>query len=157
MLGAVLTLSLVVAMDPVRIGITALLMSRARPILNLFVFWLGGMAAGFAVAAVALLWLRVPALFVMREVLSAVSGTTAAYLQVTIGVLASLIAVQIGTRKQVPARVRGGDATIADFARGASPPSSGRSIRDRLEVARWQWCSPQVWRWPRRPSSTWQR
>ena len=46
MCSAVFVLSLLVAMDPVRIGITALLLSRPRPMLNLFVFWLGGMAAG---------------------------------------------------------------------------------------------------------------
>jgi hypothetical protein len=58
MWSAVFLLSVVVAMDPVRIGITALLLSRPRPVLNLLVFWLGGMAAGITVAVVVLLFLR---------------------------------------------------------------------------------------------------
>ena len=58
MWSAVLVLSLVVAMDPVRIGITALMLSRPRPMLNLFVFWLGGMTAGITVALVVLRCLR---------------------------------------------------------------------------------------------------
>ncbi len=58
MSSAVLVLSLLVALDPVRIGITALLISRPRPMLNLFAFWLGGMAAGIATALIVLLFLR---------------------------------------------------------------------------------------------------
>jgi hypothetical protein len=46
MWSAVLFLSLVVAMDPVRVGITALLLSRPRPVINLYDFWLGGITAG---------------------------------------------------------------------------------------------------------------
>ena len=68
MSSAVLVLSLLVALDPVRIGITALLISRPRPMLNLFVFWLGGMAAGIATALVVLLFLRDFAISLMREV-----------------------------------------------------------------------------------------
>ena len=73
MSSAVLVLSLVVAMDPVRIGITAFLISRPRPMLNLFVFWLGGMAAGIATALVVLVFLRDSALSIMREVVSSSS------------------------------------------------------------------------------------
>ena len=58
MCSAVLVLSVVAAMDPVRIGIAALLISRPRPMLNLLAFWLGGMAAGIAAPLVVLLFLR---------------------------------------------------------------------------------------------------
>jgi hypothetical protein len=80
--SAVLLLSLLVAMDPVRIGITALLISRPRPMRNLLAFWLGGMAAVIATALVALLLLRDFALSVMREVVSVVSGPVVAHIQV---------------------------------------------------------------------------
>ena len=78
MSSAVLVLSLLVALDPVRIGITALLISRPRPMLNLFAFWLGGMAAGIAAALVVLLFLRDFAISLMREVDSASSSPTVA-------------------------------------------------------------------------------
>ena len=68
MWSAVLVLSLVVAMDPVRIGITAFLISRLRPMLNLLAFWLGGMAAGITVALVVFLCLRELSLSAMRVV-----------------------------------------------------------------------------------------
>ena len=70
MWSAVLVLSFS-AMDPVRIGITALLISRPRPMLNLLAFWLGGMAAGITMALVVLLWLRELSLPLMRVVVSA--------------------------------------------------------------------------------------
>ena len=71
MSSAVLVLSLLVALDPVRIGITVLLISRPRPMLNLFTFWLGGMAAGIATALVVLYFLRDFTISLIREVDSA--------------------------------------------------------------------------------------
>ena len=66
MCSAVLVLALVAAMDPVRIGIVALLISRPRPMINLLAFWLGGIAAGIVAALVVLLLLRDLMLSVMR-------------------------------------------------------------------------------------------
>jgi hypothetical protein len=107
MWGAVLLLSVLVAMDPVRIGITALLVSRPRPMLNLFTFWLGGMAAGIAVALVVLLWLRDCALSVTRVLVSAVSDPTVAYIQVSGGVLAIVIAARMWARQRAPVLMSG--------------------------------------------------
>jgi hypothetical protein len=96
--SAVFVLSLLVAMDPVRIGIAALLISRPRPILNLLAFWLGGMAAGIATALVVLLFLRDLTLSVMRVVVSALSSPIVAYIQVGIGVLTVWIAALVAAR-----------------------------------------------------------
>src|SRR6187200_2451300 len=105
MWSAVLVLSLVVAMDPVRIGITALLISRPQPMLNLFVFWLGGMAAGLSVAVIALVVLRDVALSAMRDVASAESSPGVAQMQVAVGVLAVLAAARMGARQRAPVPV----------------------------------------------------
>jgi hypothetical protein len=113
--SAVLLLSLLVAMDPVRIGITALLISRPRPMLNLLAFWLGGMAAGIATALVALLLLRDFALSVMREVVSAVSGPVVAPIQVAIRVLAVLIAARFWARQRAPVPAGGEQPRRARF------------------------------------------
>jgi Sap, sulfolipid-1-addressing protein len=133
MWSAVFFLSLVVAMDPVRVGITALLLSRPRPALNLFVFWLGGMTAGITVAMVVLLFLRDLALPLLRAAISTVSSPTAAHIQVVIGVLAVLIAARFWARERTPAAVTGDDASGPLLQPNTVTASSRLSIRERLE------------------------
>src|ERR1700752_2732135 len=98
MWSAVLVLSLIAAIDPVRIGIVALLISRPRPMVNLLAFWLGGMAAGIAAALVLVVFLRGFMLSVIRVLLSAFNGSAAGHVQVAVGVLAVLIAGRIAAR-----------------------------------------------------------
>jgi hypothetical protein len=132
MWSAVFLLSLVVAMDPVRVGITAVLLSRPRPVINLFVFWLGGMTAGITAALVVLLFLRDLALPVLRVAISTVSSPTAAHIQVVIGVLAVLIAARFWARRREPAAVTGANASGPLHPNTVTAP--GRlSIRERLE------------------------
>jgi Sap, sulfolipid-1-addressing protein len=133
MWSAVFFLSLVVAMDPVRVGITTLLLSRPRPVVNLFVFWLGGITAGIAVSLVVLLFLRDLALPVLRVAISAISSPTAAHIQVVIGVLAVLIAARFWARRPVPAAVTGADAS-GPLLHPNTVTAPGRlSLRERLE------------------------
>jgi Sap, sulfolipid-1-addressing protein len=133
MCSAVLVLSLLVALDPVRIGITALLISRPRPMLNLFVFWLGGMAAGIATALVVLLFLRDFTISLMQEVDSASSSQTVACIQVMIGVLAVLIAARLWARQRTPVPVTGGDSSVLVLEPNTATGSSRLSIRGQLE------------------------
>ena len=133
MWSAILVLSLVVAMDPVRIGITALLISRPRPMLNLLAFWLGGMAAGITVAVVVLLYLRELSLSVMREVVSAFSSPIVAHIQVAAGVLAVLIAARFWAHQRALVPVSSGEASVAVLQRNAAIGSGRLSIRGRLE------------------------
>jgi hypothetical protein len=133
MWSAVFFLSLVVAMDPVRVGITALLLSRPRPVANLFVFWLGGMTAGITVSLVVLLFLHDLALPALRVAISTISSPTAAHIQVAIGVLAVLIAARFWARRRAPAAVSGADAS-EPLLRPNTVTAPGRlSIRERLE------------------------
>ncbi len=39
-------LGLGMAIDPARLGLAVVMLSRRRPMLNLFAFWVGGMVAG---------------------------------------------------------------------------------------------------------------
>ena len=133
MSSAVLVLSLLVALDPVRIGITALLISRPRPMLNLFVFWLGGMAAGIATALVVLLFLRDFAISLMREVNLASTSPTVAGIQVAIGVFAVLIAARLWARQRAPVPVTGGDSSVLLLEPNTATGSSRLSIRGQLE------------------------
>ena len=133
MCSAVFVLSLLVAMDPVRIGIMALLISRPRPMLNLLAFWLGGMAAGISVALVVLLFLRDFTLSVMREVVSAISSPIVAHIQVAIGVLAVLIAARFWARQRAPVPVTGGEASVSVLEPNTATGSGRLSIRGQLE------------------------
>jgi Sap, sulfolipid-1-addressing protein len=91
-------LSLLAAIDPVRIGVTALLVSQPRPMLNLLAFWLGGIAAGVVAALAVLLFLRDFTLSVIRLVVSATSSPITAYVQVAIGVVAVSFATMLVAR-----------------------------------------------------------
>jgi hypothetical protein len=143
-------------MDPVRIGITAFLISRPRPMLNLFVFWLGGMAAGIATALVVLVFLRDSALSIMREVVSSSSTPIFADIQVAIGVLAVLIAARLRARQRAPVPVTGGG--LGPGVRANTPIGSADfpSAATSKEGHWWSRLSPAS-HWPHRPSNTWRR
>lgn len=137
MCSAVLLLALVAAIDPVRIGIAALLVSRPRPMRNLLVFWLGGIATGITVALVVLVALRDLTLSVTRVIVSVVSRPMVAHAQVAIGVLALQIAALIlahhwaRRRTAVPAAGRSRSVLVLE----PNPPSgsSRLSIRGGLD------------------------
>jgi hypothetical protein len=134
--SAALVLSLVAAMDPVRIGIAAFLISRPRPMVNLLAFWLGGMAAGLAAPLVVLLFLRDFTLSVMRVIVSAVSSPIVAHIQVAIGVvvvpIAALIAARVWVRPRAPRPV-GDEASVLVREQKTPTGSNPRSIRGQLE------------------------
>ena len=81
--------------DPLRIGVTILVISRPRPVLQLLAFWLGSLAMGMAVGLGALFLLRGLVLKLMQEVPGAGDGSTVALVQIGVGVLALLIAALI--------------------------------------------------------------
>jgi Sap, sulfolipid-1-addressing protein len=133
--SAVLVLSLVAAVDPVRIGIAALLISRPRPMLNLLAFWLGGMAAGIAAPLVVLLLLRDFTLSVVRVMVSAVSSPIVAHIQVAIGVtvpIAALIAAGVWARPRAPVPA-GAEASVLVRELKTPTGSGPLSIRGQLE------------------------
>lgn len=146
MCSAVLVLSLLAAVDPVRIGITALLISRPRPMRNLLAFWAGGMAAGIGAALGLVLYLREFTLSVMAVVDSASSGLVGVYIQVTLGLLAvSFAGLLIGryrARRRASMSMAAGGASVlrADSATQTTsgPTTPGRlSVRRQLEGGSW--------------------
>ena len=103
-MGTVLVVALMMATDPVRLGITVLLVSRPRPILNLLVYWVGAMFVGVTAAVVVLTMMRdfAPALL---QNLTSLAGTPAVrHAQFAVGVLALLLAALITSG--LPARQR---------------------------------------------------
>ena len=116
MCSAALVLSLLAAIDPVRIGITAVLISRPRPMLNLLVFWLGGVIAAIAVAFVVLVSFRDFTLSLMRGMVWAVESPSVAYIRAALGALAvsiaALIMVRFVARQSAHLSVIGGESAL---------------------------------------------
>jgi hypothetical protein len=96
----VLILALLTSTDPVRLGITALLVARPRPLLNLLAFWLGGMASGVAAGVAALLTMRESLPRVIHNVTSTVAGVVHGPVQIAVGLLALLLAVRVAVKLQ---------------------------------------------------------
>ncbi len=90
-------LALMASTDPLRLGVAVVMISRPRPILNLLVFWLGGMTTGVFAALVLLVLLRDSTRMIAHTVASATTSPVARHVQLTAGVLALLIAVVMAT------------------------------------------------------------
>jgi hypothetical protein len=131
----VLVLALIAVVDPVRIGIAALLISGPRPMLNLLAFWLGGMAMGIAVALAALFVLRDFAVSVSHSLVSATANSTFGYIQIVVGVVALPVAALIAIRYGLSQRTR-----VSISAGGSSnlvpSPSTPTTVSRLLTPAR---------------------
>lgn len=88
MWAAVIFFAFTAAQDPVRIGIVVLLISRPRPLRNVFSYWLGLMITGFGAALAALFLLHDVLLPVTRVVTSATASPVVPPIQIVLGVLA---------------------------------------------------------------------
>ena len=128
----VLYMGIALALDPFRLGFALVLTSRRRPMLNLFVFWLGGMTAGVGLAMVTLLLLRdfaqvvvQNAMFVIDHVRSHVVIFTGGRLQITFGVLLllALVIVRVRERAREETLVAVGSGGLSEVVSG--PPAPG--------------------------------
>jgi len=117
----VLLLGFAMLMDPARLGIAAVLMSRRRGIRYLLAFWLGGMLAGISIALAVLVMLHDTALVAIRYATSMFNGVRSAVviltgggLHITLGLIMLLVLVVLVTRERArvrtPVAVGGGDA-----------------------------------------------
>jgi hypothetical protein len=104
--GAVLVMALAAMVDPLRIGITVLVVSRPRPVLQLLALWLGGLAMGFAVGLGVLFLLRDLAMEFINDLESTTATSTVGLVQIAIGVLALLLAGMIALRLPTRRRAR---------------------------------------------------
>jgi Sap, sulfolipid-1-addressing protein len=135
MWGAVLVFALSAMGDPLRIAIAVLLCSRPRPVVNLFMFWLGGIATSLVVGLVALFVLRDFSLMVMRGVASTAEDYNVALIQTAVGVLALLIASLIAggflARQRAPVAVSVGNLSALAIERGTPAVFARLSTRAR--------------------------
>ncbi len=115
-----LLLGLGMAIDPARLGLAVVMLSRRRPMLNLFAFWVGGMVAGVGIALAVLVFMRDVALAAIQGVVSAANEFREAVgilaggrLHIVIGVIMLLLAARMArARAQVGVPV--GPVGVAD-------------------------------------------
>jgi len=111
MWGLVLWLAFAMSLEPVRVGVAALLVSRSRPMLNLLVFWLGLMTAGLGIALVVLFLLRDFMLPVIQVMHSAGTYMTVPPVRIILGMLAlsvgAMLVLRPAARYPVPAAIPG--------------------------------------------------
>ena len=135
MWGAVLFFAFNAAQDPVRIATVLLLISRPRPMRNLFAYWLGLMAMGFCAVLAALFLLRDFMLPVMRVVTSATTNPVVPPIQIALGITALSIAAMLtapsSVRQAAYALVPGGDPS-AQVLRPKTPTVFSRLSWRRL-------------------------
>jgi hypothetical protein len=103
------------ALDPLRLGLVAVLLSRRRPMQNLAAFWLGGMFAGIAFGLVVLIIFRDAALTAIENVVSAMSDVRSAVvildgggLKITLGVFFLMLLGGLVARQRARQRVQVG-------------------------------------------------
>jgi hypothetical protein len=139
MWSSVLVLALPIALDPVRLGVNLLLISRPRPVQNLLVYWVGCVTASIVLLLVPLLVLHYTPLFSSFVHDLANPATTASstvrYVQVILGalilVIAAVMAVRHVTRRRARVRAAAAGTSSADAEAGDSTPVSRLLDRGR--------------------------
>jgi Sap, sulfolipid-1-addressing protein len=120
------------AIDPARLGLAVVMLSRRRPMRNLAAFWVGGMVGGLTVGLAVLVLMRD---FALAAIHSAVSITndlresvvilSGGRLQITIGVIMLLLAARTVSHARAVAGVPVGtaDGGMSALALAERPPS----------------------------------
>ncbi|OBI51241.1 hypothetical protein A5705_09195 [Mycobacterium sp. E787] len=127
------------AIDPIRLGMAVVLLTRRRPMLNLFAFWLGGMVTGVSIAVAVLLLMRDVALVAIRNVADAISQVRSAIvifegarLQITLGLFALVVLAFMTARAKAAAQVPTSSVTAGDGGTTMLVEERPRSIFQRL-------------------------
>lgn len=95
--GSVLALVVLVALNPIRLGITLLVISRPQPVQNLLIYWAGCLIGCIPAVVVPLTLLHVTPMF--RSFAQGVAGSpTIRHVQLGMGVLALSVAAFIASR-----------------------------------------------------------
>jgi hypothetical protein len=164
MWSSVAVLALPIALDPVRLGVNLLLISRPRPAQNLLVYWIGCVSASFVLLLVPLLVLHFTPMFSSFAHDLANPDTTASstvrHVEIVLGVLvlaiAALMAVRFLARRRARAENSKSATSVEDsdasspisrlLKRGQDAPEEGASATQRLlRRAYGAWESGALW------------
>jgi hypothetical protein len=160
MWGSVLVLALLAGINPVRLGLILLVISRPRPVQNLLAFWVGALAAGVLNLLIPLTLLHATPMF--NSLAEELDTSSAGRMQIAIGVLALSIAALMLVRYSMRRRARistpsGNMATVAPdsltppaisrlIGRAQDAPAEGGSaIRRLLRRAHQAWENGSLW------------
>lgn len=103
---SLLGLSLLLAVHPLRLGVTLLVISRPRPVQNLFAYWVGGLIAGLLALLVPLMVLHGTPIFrsYVKDLTTPSVHATAQHVQIGLGVLSLSVAAIMAVRYAAPQR-----------------------------------------------------
>jgi len=127
-------MALIAATNPVRLGIALLLISRPRPMLNLFTYWLGAMATAITAGLGVLIVVHDFAPRFMQSMSAQAASSGARHAQIVIGLVllsvTALIAVGFSARRTlVPTAGRDPSARVLR----TSTPSAFARLRGRVQ------------------------
>jgi hypothetical protein len=165
MWGSLLALALLGALNPIRISLVLLMISRPRPLQNLFVYWLGLLTMTIPALVIPLLVLHfTPGLRSFEQDLASpatAASSTVRHIQIGTGVLAlaiaAFLAVRFWARRRARLTAGGNRVTEAGdpvmpaaisrlLGREQGEPTQGRSaIRRQLDRVRNAWEDGSVW------------
>ncbi|MDV3129208.1 GAP family protein [Mycobacterium sp. 21AC1] len=136
MWGSVLVLGLLVGLDPMRLGITLLVISRPRPVQNLLVFGAGCVTACIPTLVVPLTLLHSTPMFKSTAQEWATSST-GGYIQIGMGMLALTTATVLSVRFWVrqPARLSTRDGNTSTLVFDSDAPTPVSRLLQRAQDA----------------------
>jgi Sap-like sulfolipid-1-addressing protein len=160
MWGSVLVLALLGGLNPVRLGLILLVISRPRPVQNLLAFWVGALTASLLNLLVPLTVLHATPM--LRSFAQDFGKSSARHMQIGIGVLAlsiaALMVVRLSARQRAHLSAPGGNTStlVADsnvppaisrlLGRAQDAPTEGGSaIRRLLGRAHNAWEKGSLW------------
>jgi Sap, sulfolipid-1-addressing protein len=144
-MGTVLVLALMMATDPVRLGVTLLLISRPRPILNLLAYWLGAMLVGVTAAVVVLTMMRDFAPTLLQNLSSLAATPVVRHAQIAFGLLALVLAPMITAGLPARQRLRVPVSVSGDPSALLLQPSAPTAISQLLGRARGVLAGESLW------------
>lgn len=117
MWGTVLVMAVVAAVDPIRIGVVAYMLSRAHPIRLLLPFFVFAFAINVAVGAAVV--------FVFRDANLGSAGSSSPVLEISVGVLALILAAisATGLLDELLRRFHHSRVPVGGTAESVDPPS----------------------------------
>jgi hypothetical protein len=138
MWSSVVVLALPIALDPVRLGVNLLLVSRPRPAQNLLVYWVGCVLASTVLLLVPILVLHFTPTFssFVHDLANPATRASSAvrHAEIVMGALvlsvAALLALRVWARRRTPAPVGAGASSTRVAGNDASNPVSRLLTRD---------------------------
>jgi hypothetical protein len=156
MWSSVLVLALPIALNPVRLGLALLLISRPRPVQNLLAYWVGNLTACIPTVVVPLTLLHVTPMF-KSFAQDLATSSTVRHIQIGMGVLAlsiaALMIVPSLARRRVQLLTPSGNTPALVLDSPAPPAISARLDRAQDAPAAG---GSAIWRLPGRAHNAWE-